>query len=183
MCFSNRDPECVRVLSPGTYGLSNSLINSPWQKVDKGKKMFSDIISSPSQTLTDDLLGLLSDDTWYSGPALPYGGWYSGPVLPYGGWYSGPVLPYGGWYSGPALPYGGWYSGPALPYGGWYSGPVLPYGDYCYNYISFYSAMIRILLYLILVLLTLSGETRLLYLSTPVTAGMAHTVQGEQVNS
>ena len=65
MCFSNRDPEGVRVLSPGVYGLSNSLIDSPWQKVDQGKKRFSDIISSPSHTLTDDLLALLSDDTRY----------------------------------------------------------------------------------------------------------------------
>lgn len=62
--YSNRDPDSPRSLAPGTYCMSNSLLNSPWLKVTHGKKRFSEIISSPSTSLADDLFALLCDDTW-----------------------------------------------------------------------------------------------------------------------
>ena len=63
MYTSNQDPSAPRQLAPGVYGLSNCLLDSPWQKVQRGKAAFTDIVSSPDSNLTDKLFKLLSDDT------------------------------------------------------------------------------------------------------------------------
>ncbi|KAI8061558.1 NRDE protein-domain-containing protein [Gongronella butleri] len=51
-CFSNRDPENkIHNLEPGTvYGLSNSVLHDPWNKVVKGKREFEEVLDDA----TDD---------------------------------------------------------------------------------------------------------------------------------
>lgn len=59
----------VRTLEPGTYGLSNASLDSPWLKVTTGKAKFIEIVNNSANInkdeLTEQLLQLLSDDTWY----------------------------------------------------------------------------------------------------------------------
>ena len=56
-------------MEPGTHGLSNYLLNSPWRKVERGKGRMREMVNKLTPTnhtrekLTEDLLNLLSDDT------------------------------------------------------------------------------------------------------------------------
>lgn len=70
---SNRGGEAgegsMRILGPGNYGLSNSVLDCPWRKVQRGKELFGGIISEVEQSndeekLTQSLMELLTDDTW-----------------------------------------------------------------------------------------------------------------------
>jgi uncharacterized protein with NRDE domain len=45
--YSNRE-HIIRQLSPGIYGLSNHLLDTPWQKVLSGKKALQEALSDPS---------------------------------------------------------------------------------------------------------------------------------------
>jgi uncharacterized protein with NRDE domain len=66
--FSNyRDG--VDSFSPGLYGLSNHLLNTPWPKVENGKKRFRDIIQSPFKA--KDLFEMLTDDKVARDEMLP----------------------------------------------------------------------------------------------------------------
>ncbi len=64
--FSNRDegaggtPHSPQRLSPGIYGLSNASLNTPWPKVELGRKRLQQLLgnSCPSH---DTLLGLVND--------------------------------------------------------------------------------------------------------------------------
>ncbi len=58
--YSNRGgaPE---ELGPGLYGVSNRLLDTPWPKVQKGKKGLSDLISGSGEVETEEILALLSD--------------------------------------------------------------------------------------------------------------------------
>ncbi|CAN9513553.1 unnamed protein product [Ophioblennius macclurei] len=63
--YGNRgSPEPIR-LNPGIYGLSNSLLDTPWRKLVKGKRHFSDVVSDPSLSsdrLVQELLNVLNDE-------------------------------------------------------------------------------------------------------------------------
>lgn len=67
--FSNRHPE-QKQLGPGTYGLSNHLIDTPWPKVVRGKDALSRIMQS-STLSSDSLFNLLSDPLPARDDALP----------------------------------------------------------------------------------------------------------------
>ncbi len=56
-------------LTPGIYGLSNGLINSPWPKVDLAKKQLKELPSS--QISEDRLLSLLKSTATYPLDLLP----------------------------------------------------------------------------------------------------------------
>jgi uncharacterized protein with NRDE domain len=56
--FSNRDGE-VRRLSPGTYGLSNHLLDTPWPKVTELKPRFNATIQRPLDP--DAIRSILAD--------------------------------------------------------------------------------------------------------------------------
>ncbi len=58
--FSNQTKE-LKQLSPGIYGLSNHLLDTPWPKVIRSKKAFS-YSASKDKISTDDLFEILSDD-------------------------------------------------------------------------------------------------------------------------
>ena len=57
---SNREQE-VRSLSPGVYGLSNHLLDTPWPKVAATKAAFGAVLNAGDGELTEDLFRLLSN--------------------------------------------------------------------------------------------------------------------------
>jgi uncharacterized protein with NRDE domain len=59
--FSNRGS--IRKLSPGFYGLSNRLLNTPWPKVENGKKSFELLLSRTDHPLPEDIFSILSDQS------------------------------------------------------------------------------------------------------------------------
>jgi uncharacterized protein with NRDE domain len=68
--FSNRN-EHPRELGPGLYGLSNRLLDSPWPKVEKGKKALADILSRSGEDLAGALFRMLADRKHPADGALP----------------------------------------------------------------------------------------------------------------
>jgi uncharacterized protein with NRDE domain len=58
-CFSNRSDK-ISELSPGVHGLSNHLLDTPWPKVEKGKKAFKNIISETTVD-TESIFAMLAD--------------------------------------------------------------------------------------------------------------------------
>lgn len=66
--ISNRS-EGKRELTPGVYGLSNHLLDTPWVKVERGKRALLETISG--KFTTDDLFSILKDDFEPSDSLLP----------------------------------------------------------------------------------------------------------------
>ncbi|MDX1512169.1 MAG: NRDE family protein [Gammaproteobacteria bacterium] len=67
--YSNRGGE-PRALSPGIYGISNHLLDTPWMKVVQGKSRFCDWLDQ-SDPDPEDLLELLRDETVADDTMLP----------------------------------------------------------------------------------------------------------------
>jgi len=67
--FSNRGGGPIEI-TPGIYGLSNHLLNTPWPKVRKGRERFAELLATGSAT-DDNLFGLLSDETLAPDDELP----------------------------------------------------------------------------------------------------------------
>ena len=57
-------------LHEGIYGLSNHLLDSPWPKVIKSKRIFSEILEEPNPS-KNKLFELLKDDEIYPDKDLP----------------------------------------------------------------------------------------------------------------
>ncbi len=68
--LSNRGGEPT-VVAPGVHGLSNHLLNTPWPKVERGRKIVTELLQSRSQELIDGLFGLLAARTIAPDNALP----------------------------------------------------------------------------------------------------------------
>lgn len=58
---SNRVADPCRLL-PGVYGLSNHLLDTPWPKVERGKKMLWELLRS-NELAAEDLLDMMCDST------------------------------------------------------------------------------------------------------------------------
>lgn len=57
--LSNRDPGGARTLPPGLYGVSNHLLDTPWPKVERGKRALASLLEEEPLTaerLLDPLL-------------------------------------------------------------------------------------------------------------------------------
>lgn len=67
--YSNRVEEPLE-LSPGVYGLSNHLLDTPWPKVSKGKTEFRDLISNPAFE-PESFFELMSNRTIANDDELP----------------------------------------------------------------------------------------------------------------
>jgi uncharacterized protein with NRDE domain len=67
--FSNYGKE-IRQLTPGFYGLSNHLLDSPWPKVRRGKEKLAPILKRPG-IAPDDLMDILFDDVLALDNELP----------------------------------------------------------------------------------------------------------------
>ncbi len=59
-CFSNRGKSQPRV-EPGIHGVSNHLLDSPWPKVVRGKKILEQILSTAKDPPIEDLFAMLAD--------------------------------------------------------------------------------------------------------------------------
>ncbi len=68
--YSNRG-EGTRYLTPGIYGLSNHLLDTPWPKVTRGKEIFQKQLSNEKDTGPDALFNLLADQTIPDDKNLP----------------------------------------------------------------------------------------------------------------
>lgn len=60
----------IYMLGSGIYGLSNSLLDTPWPKVEKGKRKLNDILNKPSIE-PEDLFSALFDDELAADDQLP----------------------------------------------------------------------------------------------------------------
>lgn len=59
-CYSNRGSGRP-VVSPGIHGLSNHLLDTPWPKVVRGKKLLEDILAAQDDPSLEGLFAILSD--------------------------------------------------------------------------------------------------------------------------
>ncbi len=67
--FSNRS-NGVLPISPGLYGLSNSTLDTPWPKINRGKSLLKKTISNPNFS-SKDLFNILSDSQKAHDDTLP----------------------------------------------------------------------------------------------------------------
>jgi len=68
--LSNRGDRCG-IVEPGVHGLSNHLLDTPWPKVERGKKRLTELLESHSQELIDGLFELLAERSIAPDAALP----------------------------------------------------------------------------------------------------------------
>ncbi|MEO6393773.1 MAG: NRDE family protein [Pyrinomonadaceae bacterium] len=68
--FSNRNG-AAQELSPGIYGLSNHLLDTPWPKVVKGKSALASALSDPEEVRIEQLFALLANDAQAPDDELP----------------------------------------------------------------------------------------------------------------
>ncbi|XP_068956959.1 transport and Golgi organization protein 2 homolog isoform X8 [Petaurus breviceps papuanus] len=57
--YGNRGEQEPVILTPGVYGLSNSLLETPWKKLQYGKQLFVDVIEQSQELSREDLIGEL----------------------------------------------------------------------------------------------------------------------------
>jgi uncharacterized protein with NRDE domain len=60
---SNRADRFARPLSPGIYGLSNELLDTPWPKLQRVRRRFDPLLKQPGEVSTDELFAILADPT------------------------------------------------------------------------------------------------------------------------
>jgi len=68
--YSNRGNN-IKKITPGLYGISNHLLNTPWPKVEEGKAAFEALVSSHSKINPEDVFTLLEDKTYPPDDQLP----------------------------------------------------------------------------------------------------------------
>jgi uncharacterized protein with NRDE domain len=71
--YSNRSDRVVP-LSPGIYGLSNHLLDTPWPKVVRAKALFEKFLSTGRDLSVESLFRLLKDQTAAPDGRLPHTG-------------------------------------------------------------------------------------------------------------
>ena len=69
-CFSNTDG-VLHEISPGTHGLSNHLLDTPWPKVKRGKGLLSSLISEAENFPPDEIFHILADTSRPADRYLP----------------------------------------------------------------------------------------------------------------
>lgn len=67
--FSNRDG--MFELSPGLYGLSNHLLDTPWPKVKRGKEALRSLLSREEKPLPEEIFNILTDRSMPDDESLP----------------------------------------------------------------------------------------------------------------
>ena len=58
--YSNRGDH-IQKIKPGTYGLSNHLMDTPWPKISKGKGALKRLLESDEKVDTEDIFAMLKD--------------------------------------------------------------------------------------------------------------------------
>ncbi|CAB1322140.1 unnamed protein product, partial [Coregonus sp. 'balchen'] len=84
--YGNRgNTEPIRLNPAGIYGLSNSLLETPWRKLEHGKRLFTGVVNQPlpCDSLVQDLLNILNNEELNTpDPAQEsQGEGYSSPML------------------------------------------------------------------------------------------------------
>jgi uncharacterized protein with NRDE domain len=67
--FTNRGEMCK--LSPGLYGLSNRLLNTPWPKTDRGKKSMEALLARKKDPHAEEIFEILKDRSKPDDSELP----------------------------------------------------------------------------------------------------------------
>ena len=67
---SNRDDKITR-LAPGYYGVSNHLLDTPWPKIERGKKRLKALLNRTQEVEVEALFDLLLDRTPFPDAQLP----------------------------------------------------------------------------------------------------------------
>jgi uncharacterized protein with NRDE domain len=67
--FSNINGSLEKIM-PGIHGLSNRFLNTPWPKVEEGKKALENALQD-KKNMPDNIFGLLNDTTIAADHALP----------------------------------------------------------------------------------------------------------------
>ncbi len=68
--YNNLEQNIVDV-APGTHGLSNHYLNTPWPKVVKGRTLLSDYLKNVSEVIPDHLFDILHDSEQAEDHHLP----------------------------------------------------------------------------------------------------------------
>jgi uncharacterized protein with NRDE domain len=69
--FANSQPEqAPQRLQPGIYGLSNARLDTPWPKVDRGKRKLQELLASDQALDHERLLEVVADRTLADPAAL-----------------------------------------------------------------------------------------------------------------
>ena len=61
----------IEQIKPGIHGLSNRFLNSPWPKLEKGKRTFEQIIQGKKELPIDEIFRLLNDNSLPPDSELP----------------------------------------------------------------------------------------------------------------
>ena len=69
--YLNNHHKVVEALAPGIHGLSNGLLNSPWPKVQRGRRGLEKLLEDPDLLTTDQLIALMHDRTEAAENELP----------------------------------------------------------------------------------------------------------------
>lgn len=64
----------IQKLTPGVYGLSNHLLDTPWPKVERGRRALRQMLEQPAEGIVESLLALLTDRTPAPDAELPHTG-------------------------------------------------------------------------------------------------------------
>ena len=68
--FSNAG-DLFREISPGMHGLSNHLLNTPWPKVERGRKLLGRLISKTENPPPEEIFNILADTSRPDDRQLP----------------------------------------------------------------------------------------------------------------
>jgi uncharacterized protein with NRDE domain len=69
--YMNNFENLCHELSPGIYGLSNGILNSPWPKILGGKSQLLELMKDPDNLSTDKLLHIMQDTAQAADELLP----------------------------------------------------------------------------------------------------------------
>jgi len=68
--FNNRE-ERLQLLDPGTYALSNALLDTPWPKAERGRQGLERLLGAEGHNLEEGLFGVLADRRTAAEAELP----------------------------------------------------------------------------------------------------------------
>lgn len=71
MYYVNNFEGVVQKLAPGTYGVSNGLLNSAWPKVTEGRNRMQELLASPDVLRTEELIAMMGDRRQAKDAELP----------------------------------------------------------------------------------------------------------------
>jgi uncharacterized protein with NRDE domain len=69
--YSNYESAGPQQLTPGYYGLSNHLLDTPWPKVERGQRKLKKLLNADRLPQTEDFLAILKDQTQAADEELP----------------------------------------------------------------------------------------------------------------